>query len=162
MRKKNISFFLLGAFLLCLGTAIAGKDIPEVINFQGDPDGGGSEEIHPSAYTGQVVFLHTKHAQEYSEGCGTCHHDGDMEPIEAYDPDESYTCIDCHDEEGLIRGPIAENDISEGDWIANRANVIHILCINCHKKHNDRKHAISAPEACRMCHSQSPPDNTLQ
>lgn len=158
MRKKIVAICLAGGFLFLLCTAIAGEYIPEVINFRGNSDGGGSEDIHPSAYTGKVVFQHTNHAHKYSEGCGTCHHDSDMEPIEAYDSDEIYTCIDCHYEEGLIRGPIAENTYSEEDLIVNRANVIHMLCINCHKEHNAQAHAVIAPEACRICHSKSPTD----
>lgn len=162
MSKKTIAICLAGVFFFSLGTPIAGEDIPKVINFQGNPDGGGSEDIHPFAYTGQVVFQHTKHAQEYSEGCGSCHHDGDMEPIEAYDADETYTCIDCHDGEGLIRGPIAENTYSTDDLIANRANVIHIACINCHKEHNAQKNAVIAPEACRICHAKRPVDYSIK
>jgi hypothetical protein len=162
MRKQTIAICLAGLCLFFLSTVIAGEDIPKVIKFKGNPDGGGSEDIHPSAYTGQVVFQHAKHAEEYSEGCGSCHHNSDMEPIEKYDLDEVYTCIDCHSEEGYVRGPIAENANSEGDLNDHRANVIHMVCINCHKEHNAQAHTVIAPEACRKCHAKRPADYTLK
>lgn len=162
MRRKVFITCMVVVFLFSLGPLIAEENIPDLINFTGDPEGGASEEIYPSSYTGEVVFQHTKHAKEYSEGCAACHHDSSMEPIEAYDSDETYTCIDCHDGEGYIRGPIAENTYDVGDLITYRANVIHHVCINCHKEHNAQKHSIIAPEACRMCHEKRAVDYTMK
>lgn len=161
MRTQIFPIYFVCGLLLFLGPAIAGDEIPEEIIFQGNPEGGGTENIHPSAYTGKVIFQHTKHAEEYSEGCGACHHNSDMEPIGDYYPDEIYTCIDCHSEEGLIRGPIAENSNTE-DLIYHRANVIHMVCINCHKERNQQAHKVAAPEACRKCHAKRPTDYTLK
>lgn len=87
-----------------------------------------------------------------------CHHDSDHEPIEAYDPNESYTCEDCHDGEGMIRGPIAENAASIDDLVEYRANVLHLRCISCHKEYNAEQHVVIAPEACRICHTKRAQD----
>ena len=93
-----------------------------------------------------------------SEGCGDCHHDSNFEPIEDYDPDESYTCIDCHGEEGFIRGPIAENAASDEDLIAHRANVLHMRCVGCHRNNNAEKKSVLAPVSCRTCHKKRSQD----
>jgi hypothetical protein len=154
--KKTITICLACVFFLSLVTAYAEEEVPEIINFQGDPDGGGAEDIYSSAYTGEVVFQHTKHTKEYTEGCGDCHRDEEREPIKAYDPSEIFSCIECHDGEGSILYPIAESTDFENDFIENRADAIHILCINCHKKNNTEKHAGVAPEACRLCHKKRP------
>jgi len=149
-----IAVCLASVFLHPLVTVLADDKIPEIINFQGDPDGGGLSEIYPSVYTGQVVFQHTKHAKEYTEGCGACHRDEEREPIIAYDPAEVFTCIECHDGEGSIIYPIADSINFEDDFIENRADAIHMLCVNCHKKHNAKKHSGVAPEPCRLCHEK--------
>lgn len=162
MRKQIIAICLASLFLLFIGSAIAGRNIPRSITFRGNPEGGGLENIYPSTYTGRVRFQHVKHAQEYTEGCGSCHHDSDMEPIEDYDPDETYSCISCHEGEGFLRGPISENSYSEEDLNGYRANAIHRACIDCHKDHNNRKHSLSAPEACRFCHAIRPRDYALE
>ena len=154
IRTILISLILL---FFTLGSAMyAQEEIPEVIKFAGSSDGGGSADVHPSTYTGPVTFQHLLHFEEYAEGCGDCHHDSDYEPIEDYDPDESYNCEDCHDEDGLIRGAIAENEASMDDLIAHRANVLHMKCIGCHKEYNAEQHVVIAPEACRICHAKQP------
>jgi len=145
-------------FCLAMGAAIAQQTVPEIIDFDGAVTGGGSRDIYPSIYTGPVTFGHEKHVEEYGAACGDCHHDSDLEPIESYDPGETYTCGDCHDEEGLIRGPIAENAASGGDLIAHRANALHMQCIGCHKRNNDVKHLVRAPESCIVCHAKRPQD----
>ncbi len=136
--------------------------IPDVIHFNGAVDGGGSADIHPTTYSGPVTFQHKKHFSEYGAGCGNCHHDSDHEPIVGYDDDKSFSCADCHDEEGFIRGPLAENAASPDDLIAHRANVIHMRCIGCHKKNNSERNVIRMPEACRMCHTKRDRDWILE
>jgi len=138
------------------GAAYAQEDIPEIIEFAGSLDGGGSTDIHPSTYTGPVTFQHLEHYEGYADGCGDCHHDIEHEPIDDYDSDESYNCEDCHTEEGLIRGTIAENEASIDDLILYRANILHRRCIGCHKEYNSEQHVVIAPEACRICHKKQP------
>ena len=162
MAIKTIWICIAMAFLLFAGLVIAQDDYPDVIEFEGSTDGGGSQEIHPSTYTGPITFKHQKHIEEYVEGCEDCHHDSNHEPIEAYDPDETYTCADCHDGEGMIRGPIAENGASIDDLIEYRANVLHLRCIGCHKAYNAEQHVVIAPEACRICHTKRPQEWVIE
>ena len=154
MTVKTILISLVLSFLIYCGVMSAEAEIPDIIEFAGSSDGGGSADIHPSTYTGPVTFQHLQHFEEYADGCGDCHHDSDYEPIDDYDPDESYSCEDCHDEEGLIRGTIAENEASLDDLIEHRANVLHMRCIGCHKEYNSEQHVVIAPEACRICHTK--------
>ena len=162
MKTRFLIIWFAGIFLSVAGFAAGQEIIPTVFNFDGAVDGGGSEEIHPAIYTGPVVFQHRKHFEEYGMGCGDCHHDSNHEPIVGYDDDKTFACGECHDEEGLIRGPIAENAASHDDLIARRANVLHIRCIGCHKKLNAEKHAIRRPESCRMCHAKRDQDWSLK
>ncbi len=143
-------------YWLAIGTALSEQIVPKVIDFDGAVNGGDSSNIYQSIFTGPIKFLHSKHVEDYGAGCGECHHDGDYEPIESFDPDETYACIECHDEEGLIRGPISENKASESDFIAHRSNVLHIQCIGCHKQFNNSKKVVRAPESCIACHSKHP------
>ena len=129
MKIRFLITCLAGIFISVAALAIAEEIIPSVFNFDGAVDGGGSEKIHPSIYTGPVVFQHRKHFEEYGMGCGACHHGDDGEPITGYADDKSFACGECHDEEGLIRGPIAENAASHDDLISRRVNVLHIRCI---------------------------------
>lgn len=156
MTVKTILISLVLSFLIYCGAIAAQGEIPEIIEFKGSSDGGGSADIHPSTYTGSVTFLHLQHFEEYADSCGDCHHDNDHDPIEDYDPDESFSCEDCHVEEGLIRGSIAENEVSIDDLIEYRANVLHMRCIGCHKEYNAEQHVVIAPEACRICHAKQP------
>jgi hypothetical protein len=96
--------------------------------------------------------------EDYGAVCGDCHHDSDFEPIESHDPDATYACIECHDEEGLIRGPIAENDASDSDLIAHRSNALHLQCIGCHKLYNELNRVVRVPESCKTCHAKHPQD----
>ena len=154
MVVRIMSIFLAVFLLLTPGVGAAQEDIPERITFDGSADGSGSESLYPAAYTGPVTFSHAKHVVSYGANCGDCHHDDSLEPIESYDPDKVYTCSDCHDEEGLTRGSIAENATSEGDLIAQRAHVLHLKCIGCHQRTNNEKRIIRAPEACIACHAK--------
>jgi hypothetical protein len=151
-----------GIILLAIGVAVAGGPIPKVVNFDGAVDGGGSKDIHPSIYTGPIIFSHEKHFMDYGAKCGDCHHDSDGEPIVGYSSDKTFTCGDCHDEEGLIRGPIAENAASDEDLIAHRANVLHMRCIGCHRNYNAEKKSVQAPVSCRICHTKRPQDWTIE
>lgn len=154
MRAQAILICFSLIFLTLCGAVIAQDDYPEVIEFDGSVDGGRTDDIHPSTYTGPVSFQHARHIEQYAAGCGDCHHDGDYEPVENYDPDESYSCADCHDGEGLIRGTIAMNSSTADDLLEHRANVLHTRCIGCHKKYNAEQHVVTAPEACRICHAK--------
>ena len=153
-----------GIILLAIGVAVADEPFPKVINFKGAIDGGSSKEIFPSTYTGPITFQHVKHFKEYGAQCGDCHHDSKGEPIAGYSSDSRATlaCGNCHSEEGLIRGPIAENAASADDLIAHRANALHMLCMGCHTRHNVKEHLILAPVACRTCHAKRPQDWVLE
>lgn len=152
VRTILLSFVL--SFSTFGGTIQAQEEIPDVIEFDGVLGGGGSADIHPSTYTGPVTFQHLEHFESYADGCGDCHHDIEHEPIDDFDSDESYSCEDCHTEEGLIRGVVAENKASIDDLILHRANVLHMKCIGCHKEYNAEQHVVIAPEACRICHTK--------
>ena len=154
MHTRIVLTCLAGILTLTIGTVVAQQSVPEVIEFDGAADRGASADIYPSRHTGPVEFAHAKHTEGYGAACEDCHHDDSLEPIESYDPDEVYTCIDCHYEEGLIRGPKAENAASGGDLIDHRANVLHRLCVGCHRRYNDDRHIIEAPEACIACHAK--------
>ena len=152
-----------GIFLSAPGIAVAQESFPEVITFDGAVDGGGSTDIHPSIYTGPISFHHEKHLMDYgARKCGDCHHDSDGEPIVGYSSDQTFTCGDCHDQEALIRGPIAENAASDEDLIAHRANVLHMLCVGCHRNYNAEKKSVRAPVSCRICHTKRPQDWSIE
>ena len=134
----------------------------EIIEFDGVADGGGNKDIHPSAYTGPVTFPHRMHQVEYTSRCSDCHHGSDIVKVLSSGSTEVLKCGKCHQKEGLVRGPIAENAISEDELIAHRANALHLLCRGCHKKHNATVHVVMAPEACRICHTKRAQDWILE
>jgi len=138
-------------FCLAIGVPVAEQTVPNVIDFDGAANGGGSGDIFRSSYTGTIKFSHSKHVEDYGAKCGECHHDDDFEPIERFDPDETYACSECHVEEGLIRGPIAESEASDSDLVAHRSNALH-------KQFNNLKQVVRAPEACIACHAKYPQD----
>ena len=128
--------------------------IPDVIDFKGRADANEVLVDYPTRFEGPVRFTHKQHVDIYGAGCGDCHHDDGLDPIESYDPSESYSCEDCHYETGLVRGPAAENAMSKDEQLMHRPNAIHALCSGCHKKYNKQKHLIVAPEACISCHKK--------
>lgn len=158
MTKRTLILCFAFLFLFAPVMASAQKNFPDVIVFDGAVDGGGSEDIHPSTYTGPVQFSHKKHFSSYEVGCIDCHHDKDAATITKSESSEALRCGNCHLKEGLIRGPIAENTISDEDLLGHRANALHLLCIGCHKKHNATVHVVRAPEACRICHTKRSQD----
>jgi hypothetical protein len=160
--NTRILIICAGIIVLAIGAAVAEEPIPKVVNFDGAVDGGGSKDIYPSIYTGPIPFRHEKHFMDYGASCGDCHHDSDAEPIVGYSSSKSFTCGDCHVEEGLIRGPIAENAASDEDLIAHRANVLHMRCIGCHRNYNTEKKSVLAPVSCRTCHTERPQDWALE
>lgn len=158
MKTKTLFVYLSGLCWLAMGAAIAQEKIPEVIEFQGAAGDTGTGGVFQSIYSGPVKFTHIKHVQEYGAACGDCHHDENVEPIEAYDPDAVYTCGECHAREGLLIGPIAENKTSHEDQLAYRANAIHMQCIGCHQMYNNLNQVVRVPESCKTCHARRPPD----
>ncbi len=154
MTARTLVTCLAGFFWLAIGAAVAQQTIPEVIDFDGATDKGDSRDTYRSIYSGSVKFTHSKHVQDYGAVCGDCHHNSDFEPINSHDPDETYACGECHDEEGLIRGPIAENDASDSDLIAHRSNALHLQCIGCHKLYNELNQVVRVPESCITCHAK--------
>ena len=156
MKAHTLLLCLTSIFFLVSGVAAANKNYPEVIEFAGALDGGGTDNVYPSIYTGPVIFQHGKHIEEYGTSCRDCHHKSDGEPIVGYNPALSFSCEDCHLKEGLIRGPTAENDASDSDLITHRANVLHMLCIGCHQKNNNTMRVVRIPESCITCHAKHP------
>ena len=164
MNKRTLILLCLTSMLLFVSGMVNAqkKNFPEVIIFDGAVDGGGSEDIHPTIYSGPVQFSHKKHYAFYEVGCIDCHHDKDAATITKSESSKELRCGNCHLKEGLIRGPIAENNATHDDLISRRVNVLHIRCIGCHKKSNSERHAIRMPEACRMCHTKRPQDWSLK
>ncbi|MDX1268447.1 MAG: cytochrome c3 family protein, partial [Oceanisphaera sp.] len=128
MRTILMLTCIAGLCWLAMGDAAAQQGIPEVIDFPGAGGGTGTGGVFQSIYSGPVKFTHLKHAQDYGASCGDCHHDENVEPIETYDSDAEYTCGACHPEEGLLRGPTAENSSTREDRLEYRANAIHMQC----------------------------------
>jgi len=161
MKIRIVTISLASILFFLLGVAFAQGKFPDVIEFDGAADGGGSQNIHPSTYTGPVTFQHRKHQVDYKLQCSDCHHDGDAVKIMNSESTKSLRCGTCHKKEGLVRGPIAENAMSDDELIAHRPNALHLLCRGCHKKHNATVHVVKAPESCRICHTKRPQDWTL-
>ena len=160
MNKRLLIACIISVIWLAVGASVAQQTdpVPMVIDFDGANDGSSSGNAFQSIYSGPVKFTHSKHVQDYGASCGDCHHDSDAQPINAYDPDAIYACGECHDEEGLIWGPAAENDASAGDLIAHRVNVIHMKCIGCHQMYNNLNQVVKIPESCKTCHTRNPQD----
>lgn len=132
----------------------AAEALSAVIVFDGSKGETESLTEFKSVYRGPVTFTHEKHAKEYKIECGKCHHDGSGDPLTDIEPGEEIDrCIDCHDQEGLLRGQ-ALDDASPEEVLEHYPNAMHQLCISCHKEHNDRTHTLFAPEACRGCHTK--------
>ena len=87
MRIQVLIACLVGVVLLTVGVASAQEIIPEVIHFNGAANGGATDAVHPTTYSGPITFPHKKHFNEYGAKCGDCHHDEDTEPIVGYSPD---------------------------------------------------------------------------
>jgi hypothetical protein len=130
------------------------SEIPEIIDFTGRTNTKAALVDYPTRFEGPVRFSHKKHVESYGAGCGDCHHDSELYPIEVYDPSETYSCEECHYDRGLVRGPKIENNMSEADQLMHRPNAIHAQCLGCHKKFNKEKHLVVAPEACISCHKK--------
>jgi hypothetical protein len=158
MKKRLLITCFASLFCLAISAAVAQQTVPDVIDFDGVTGEGGFGEIFRSVYSGSVKFTHSKHVKDYGAVCGDCHHDSDAEPIESHDPEATYACGECHEEEGLIRGPISENEVSDGDRLAHRANALHLKCIGCHKLYNELNNVIRVPESCVTCHARQSPD----
>jgi hypothetical protein len=154
MLTRTFRFAIVILLATASGPVIAVEDVPQTIEFQGRQSIEDSLVAYSTVFAGPVRFQHTKHVEAYGVNCGDCHHDDFLEPIESYDPDETYTCTSCHDGEGFIRGPTAENELDPNERIERRANAVHALCLGCHKEFNKRQHLIVAPEACRSCHAK--------
>ncbi|MCG8686326.1 MAG: cytochrome c family protein [Desulfobacterales bacterium] len=153
---KTIEDIITVLFIISV-TTLANADtenIPEIIEFKGRLDTSEVLVDYPTRFQGPVHFTHNKHVQDYGAGCGDCHHDGSLDPIESYDPSESYSCDDCHYDTGLVRGPTAENTMAKDEQLMHRPNAIHALCLECHKENNKKKHLVVAPEACISCHTK--------
>jgi hypothetical protein len=162
MNKRLLITCIAGVLWLAIGAAVAQQTVPELIDFDGATDGGGPGDTFRSIYSGPVKFTHSKHVQDYGAVCGDCHHDNDAEPINSYDPDAIYACGECHNEKGLLRGPIAENEVSAGDRIAHRANSIHMKCFSCHQMYNNLNQVVRVAESCKTCHTRQSQDYVIK
>ncbi len=158
MNTKIFITCIAGLFWLAIYAAAAQQTVPEVIDFDGATDGGGSRDTYRSIYSGPVKFTMSKHVQDYGAACGDCHHDRDGKSIESHDPDTIYACGKCHKKEVIIWGPTTENDASAKDRIAHRSNAIHMQCIGCHQMYNDLNRVVRVAESCKICHAKHPQD----
>ena len=157
MKAHTLLLCLTSIFLFAPGMVNAQKkNLPDVIEFAGAVDGGGTDNVYPSIYTGPVQFSHKKHFSFPGVGCIDCHHDKNAATIARSESPEALRCRNCHLKEGLIRGPMAENGASHDDLVAHRANVLHMLCIGCHQKHNNKMRVVRVPESCITCHAKHP------
>ena len=158
MNKRLLITCIAGFFWLAISTTVAQQTVPDVIDFDGTTDEGGSGDIFQSSYSGPVKFTHSKHVKDYGAVCGDCHHDSDAEPIYSFDPDATYACGERHNVEGLLRGPTAENEVSADERLGHRANAIHEKCIGCHRMYNNINQVVRVPESCKTCHTGQPQD----
>lgn len=164
VRRALVSGIVFGFFMVVLSvTGAAGDSPPEVISFKGSA-GRPMEApgVYPRLYSGAVSFSHEKHFSDYGPSCPDCHHDDSGEPrsdlTTGMDVDN---CVDCHDNEGLVYGRPAD-EMSDGDLVTHRANVMHRLCVGCHERSSAKAAALVAPLACRGCHGQRERDYTLR
>lgn len=162
MKTKLWAICITGLFGLAIVAAAAQPEFPEVIAFPGAVGGTGPGGVFKSVYSGPVKFTHLKHVQDYGAACGDCHHDENAEPIEAYDPAAVYICSECHANEGLLTGPLAENSTPREDQLAYRANAIHMQCIGCHQMYNNLNQVVRVPESCKTCHARRSADWVLK
>ena len=120
------------------------------------------EVIHQDRLVEMKLFARdvpvAKHVQDYGAVCGDCHHDRDGRPITSHNPDTIYACGKCHQKEGLVWGPIAENNTPAINLIAHRANAIHMRCIGCHQSYNNLNRVVRVAESCKTCHAKRPQD----
>ena len=156
--KTRLLITCITGFFLIIGAAVAQQTIPDVIEFDGATDGGATADIYLSIYSGPVKFTHAKHVWDYGAVCGDCHHDRDGRPITSHNPETVYACGQCHQKEGLVWGPIAENNTPAINRIAHRANAIHMKCIGCHQSYNTLNQVVRVAESCETCHAKRPQD----
>ena len=99
-----------------------------------------------------VTFSHQKHIDDYSIGCGECHHDDKGKPLSDLQPSDPVgKCIDCHSKPGEIKGREAQA-LSVSERLAYHANAMHANCVDCHRAYNKEKGERVAPATCVECH----------
>jgi hypothetical protein len=162
--RTTASAALAGSLLISFpGLCASGESPPDVIRFEGTA-GSPMEApgIYPRLYSGAVEFSHEKHFSFYGPSCDDCHHDDSGEPRADLKPGMDVdACVDCHGEEGLVYGRPAD-EMTDGDLIEHRANVVHRLCVGCHERSSAEAKALVAPLACRGCHGQRERDYILR
>ncbi|MEA1966787.1 MAG: cytochrome c3 family protein [Thermodesulfobacteriota bacterium] len=102
-----------------------------------------------------VEFTHKKHAEEYTESCGECHHDADGKPLSNLKMgDDVQRCVECHKETKKKKG----EKISKKEKIKKyQKYAMHENCKGCHKAFNKekgytKKDKDAAPTGCSDCH----------
>lgn len=160
--QNNVNWIRLLVIIIILAALLpltsinlfAAEALRPLIIFDGSTETAKSFTDFPSVYRGSVTFTHEKHVKEYKIECGKCHHDGSGDPLTDIEPGEEIDrCIDCHDQDGLLRGK-ALDAASPEEILEHYPNAMHQLCISCHKEHNNQTHTLFAPEACRGCHKK--------
>jgi len=118
-----------------------------------------------------VEFKHRKHTSDFSRkypqffenGCGTCHHDDEGQPLSDLAPgDDVDYCIDCHSEPGTVPRDVKKQmraqDLSlseEKAWeLEYHAEAIHDLCRGCHRDVKRHDRTTQAPTTCMKCHTK--------
>jgi hypothetical protein len=153
---------LLAGLLTAVGLTTA-AEMPDVIKMENPAY---SEHTKPI-----VEFPHNKHTDQFpskqpelfSEGCGTCHHDEDGQPlVDLTAGDAVNPCIECHSEPGRIPGEIKkqmreENLSREERQVREReyhAEALHDKCRGCHRSVRKKDRSTSAPTTCLKCHTR--------
>ncbi len=93
-------------------------------------------------------FTHKKHIEDYAITCGTCHHDGEGQPLNDLkmgDPVEK--CSACHS--NTAKTP---KGISNAEKLKYHKETLHQNCIKCHKTYNKENNTKAAPASCTQCH----------
>lgn len=147
--KKGIQ---LGVAVLC-GCAVvflaagiyAGTRVADEFNLK--------PQLKEGKYTDRVVpFTHKKHAEEYAESCGDCHHDESGEPLALKAGDDVQKCIECHTKPGeRPKGKDAPR-LSKEERLEYHAEAFHYNCKDCHKAYNQENNTKDAPVFCSKCH----------
>jgi len=105
---------------------------------------------------GIVLFTHKKHFEDYTIGCGECHHDKEGKPlISLKDGDAVDSCISCHKIASQAPKPKDGKKLTDKEKRAYHAEAIHDNCIDCHKAFNKKTGTKKAPTSCTKCHPKT-------
>ena len=103
-----------------------------------------------------MQFTHKKHIEEYSIGCGDCHHNKDGQPLNNLKMgDAVQKCIACHVKPEKAPTKIDGRKPTDEEKLEYHADALHENCIGCHKDFNTKNNTKDAPASCNKCHPKS-------